>query len=109
MTAISIDEHFGKRRVERRFLHEGLASSAAFHLFVSQSGSHWAIWSGWPFMFKATGTDVPVADPTVLLTPDPAVSVVLLTALPAVPVALFTALPAWEVPGLRSVLDSGIG
>ena len=49
-------------------------------------------------MFRATGTDVPVADTTVLLTPDPAVSVVLLTALPAVPVVLFTALPAWAVP-----------
>ena len=48
-------------------------------------------------MFKATGTDVPVAPLTVLLTPDPAVSVVLLTALPAVPVVLFTALPAWPV------------
>lgn len=78
-------------------LHEDLASSAAFHLFVSQSGSHWAISSGWPLMFKR-GTDVPVADPTVLFTPEPAVSVVLLTAFPAVPVVLLTALPACAVP-----------
>ena len=49
-------------------------------------------------MFKATGADVPVAPPTVLFTPDPAVLVVLLTAFPAVPVVLFTALPAWAVP-----------
>jgi hypothetical protein len=73
--------------------HECLASSAAFHLFVSQLGSIEAIWSGWPLMSKR-GTDVPVADPTVLFTPEEAVSVVLLTALPAVPVVLLTALLA---------------
>ena len=93
MTAISID-HTLTQICNSFIIHAGLASSAAFHLLVSQSGSHCAISSGWPPMLKATGTDVPVADPTVLLTPDPAVSVVLLTALPAVPVVLFTALPA---------------
>ena len=92
MTDISIDHTL--TQIRNAFILHGLASSAAFHLLVSQSGSHCAISSGWPPMLKATGTDVPVADPTVLLTPDPAVSVVLLTALPAVPVVLFTALPA---------------
>lgn len=44
------------------------------------------------------GTDIPVALPTVLFTPEPAVSAVLFAALPAVPVVLFTALPACAVP-----------
>jgi hypothetical protein len=87
-------------------IHEGLASSAAFHLFVSQLGSIDAIWSGWPLMSKR-GTDVPVADPTVLFTPDPAVSVVLPTAFPAVPVVLLTALPAVPVAFSAAMLVSG--
>jgi hypothetical protein len=53
------------------------------------------------------GTDVPVADPTVLFTPDPAVSVVLPTAFPAVPVVLLTALPAVPVAFSAAMLVSG--